>query len=392
MIQSLHAKPSSLATDEIGLAPTLTADRACEVKSSIDLAECLPRLGRAFFDELLQLQLLPLASAECFLEQCRGQLATYDSAASLGKALIEHGVLTQYQLDRVMSGTSHGLVLGNHRVLDRLKAGGMGVVFRAEHLFMKRQVAVKVLPVDDDCPTMLLSRFFSEMTVLAELRHPNIVMAYDAGRVPSQGPGQPSLLYLAMEFVDGCDLESYVLENGRVSIEQACEWISQAAYGLQEAHDHRLIHRDIKPSNLLLSAEGQVKIADFGLVQQFNNRLTERGAILGTIEFMAPEQSQDASSVGTAADIYGLGACLFWLLTGQAPYPVVRSMSQALHNLQRTPARLLRILRPDAPPELENLVQAMLDRSPSRRPAEALTVRRALATFAPSEVWPLANE
>ncbi len=151
---------------------------------------------------------------------------------------------------------------------------------------------------------------------------------------------------------------------------------------MQEAHDRTLIHRDIKPSNLLLTAGGDVKIVDFGLAQQFCKRQTEHGLLLGSIDYMAPEQSLDASAVGTAADIYGLGATLFYLLTGEPPYPRTRKLSAALAMIRHNPPRPLRTLRPDLPVELESLLGRILHRDPSCRPALPLTVIRELSPFA----------
>jgi serine/threonine protein kinase len=150
---------------------------------------------------------------------------------------------------------------------------------------------------------------------------------------------------------------------------------------LQEAHDRNLIHRDIKPSNLLLSRDQQVKIVDFGLARQLSKRMTEIGTMLGSIDYMPPEQSLDASAVGTAADIYGLGATLFWLLTGEPPYPRVKKLSDALTALRQDPPRAASILRTEVPPELETILQSLLDRDPTRRPALPLTVARALLPF-----------
>jgi serine/threonine protein kinase len=345
----------------------------------------LDSIAGAFFEKLLRLTLLTPHCAERFLEEHSDRLNEYSSADRLAEALIGAGLLTRHQFERILNGTTHGLVVGNHKVLDRLGAGGMGVVFLAEHLFLNRREAIKILPVDDDCVPRLLERFYAEMQVLAELRHPNIVEAFDAGQVASPAAGMPALLYLVMELVDGGDLEQFVQQYGPAPIPQACEWICQACLGLQEAHDRSLIHRDIKPSNLLLTTECHVKLVDFGLARQFSKRLTEVGAMLGSIDYMPPEQALDASAVGTAADIYGLGATLFWLLTGDTPYPRKQKLSDAIMALRRDPPRRASRLRPEVPPELEAVLQTLLDRDPTRRPALPLTVARALLPFTGAE-------
>ncbi|GIW81136.1 MAG: hypothetical protein KatS3mg105_2943 [Gemmatales bacterium] len=340
----------------------------------------LPAPAREFLNRLLRLQLLTPFEVRQFLEKSP-DLSKFDNEQRLGRMLVQSKLLTTYQLDRVEAGKTHGLVLGNYRVLERLGAGSMAVVFLAEHFLMKRRAAVKVLPVDEDCEPALLERFYGEIDVLANLHHPHIVMAYDAGELPPAGPGKPALIYLVMELVDGGDLEQYLVEHCRVSIEQACDWIRQAACGLQEAHDHHLIHRDIKPSNLLLTRQGDVKVVDFGLARQFCSSLTNPGVLLGSVEFMAPEQSRDPTTVSAAADIYGLGASLFWLLTGELPYPPKKTLAAALKALQTEPPRRVRSLRPEVPPELDNLIDQMLQRNPSDRPSSPLAVMRALTPF-----------
>src|SRR5690606_38907434 len=173
-----------------------------------------------------------------------------------------------------------------------------------------------------------------------------------------------------MELVAGGDLEDYVYRRqAPLPVEQACELVRQAACGLQAAHDHHLIHRDLKPSNMLLTEQGQVKLVDFGLARQFCSTLTDPSALLGSLEFMAPEQSLDPTAVGVPADIYGLGATLFWLLTGQTPYPQTKRLSEALRALQNDPPRRARDFRPDIPEELDALIARMLSRDPRQRPA-----------------------
>jgi response regulator RpfG family c-di-GMP phosphodiesterase/serine/threonine protein kinase len=345
----------------------------------------LPTRAREFLYRLIDQQLLNPSSVGQFLKQAGPSLSRCTNAESLGHALVEARLLTQYQLDRITAGTTHGLLLGNHRVLDRLGAGAMGIVFLAEHTLMKRRVAVKVLPMDDFCPPALWERFCAEMQVLAALQHPNIVLAFDAGQLAAAGRGLPALLYLVMELVPGGDLDQHVRNHGPVDIVQACEWIRQAACGLQEAHDRHLIHRDIKPSNLLLTAQKQIKVTDFGLVRQFSSRLTAPHHLLGTLGYMAPEQSCDPSLVDGRADIYGLGATLLWLLTGDLPYPPASSPGKEMRALQTGRPRRLRSFRPDAPEELDALIDRMLRLDPAERPAQPLNVMNELLRFTTAE-------
>ena len=334
----------------------------------------LPTDARSFLKQLLQLRLLTSEIVDRFLGEREDRLSQYAGATQVGQALVQAGLLTTYQLDHVLAGSTHGLVLGNYRVLDALGSGGMGVVFLAEHSLMKRRVAIKVLPVDEDCPPAVKQRFYAEMRVQAELCHPHIVMAFDAGEVTPDDRSLQELIYLVMEQVEGGDLERYVLDNGPCDATTACRFIHQAASGLQAAHDRHLVHRDIKPSNILLTSTGQTKLVDFGLARQFCSRLTDPRALLGSLEFMPPEQSHDPSSVGKEADIYGLGATLFWLLTGQPPYPVVRYVGAALRALQQQEPRRLRDLCPDAPEALDQLLAQMMHRNPAQRHATPLAV------------------
>jgi hypothetical protein len=225
--------------------------------------------------------------------------------------LVEHKLLTEFQASRIKSGKTFGLVLGNFRVLERLGAGGMGVVYKAEHITMRRLAAIKVLAsfgVED--PQMLL-RFRAEMRAVAQLNHPNIVSAFDAGTIDNPDPDGPTLHYFVMEYVPGQDLHDWVTSEGPLRIVQGCDVAYQVASALAEAHKHQLVHRDVKPANIQITPERQGKLLDFGLALHHRRRMTEPGAVLGTIDYIAPEQVSDSSAVDIRADIYGLGGSLF---------------------------------------------------------------------------------
>jgi response regulator RpfG family c-di-GMP phosphodiesterase/serine/threonine protein kinase len=353
---------------------------AARSRSRSEADALLPPKARGFLDRLGQLGLLGPSECGGFLRDRLERLREYTTDEKVGQALVQAGMLTMYQFERVLLGSVHGLVLGSYRVLDELGRGGMGTVYLAEHRLLRRRVAIKVLPLDDDCPDSVKQRFYGEMRVLAELSHPNVVLALDAGELEAR-QGTPPLIYLAMELVEGGDLEKHVVRRGVLGVPEACHYIRQAAAGLQAAHDRHLIHRDLKPSNLLLTATKEIKLVDFGLARQFASRLTDQRALLGSVEFMPPEQSHDPSLVGKEADIYGLGATLFWLITGEGPYPYQPHVGHALRVLQQQEPRRLRALRADVPRELDELVARMLDRDPARRPTSALAVINAMRQF-----------
>lgn len=355
----------------------------CRVLDSVAIAmpAALPAVAKAFLQELIDLRLLEPSAVQTFLAQAAGKLPGLSTRERVGQALTHAKLLTPYQRDRVVAGSTFGLVLGPYRVLDRLGGGSVGVVFLGEHVLLRRQVAIKVLAVDDSVSADLLARFHAEMRILAGINHPHVVAAHDAGQIPSEGPGEPSLHYLVLELVSGGDLEQYVYDNGPLPTAQACEWVRQAASGLQAAHDRSLVHRDLKPSNLLLTADRRVKVVDFGLARELASVRTMIGSLLGSVEFMSPEQAADPTSVGPAADVYGLGVTLFWILTGQLPFARSGSLSETLKAIQHEPFRRVRDFRPDVSPELDRFIARMLARNSAERPT-ALEVKRGLAPFA----------
>jgi HD-GYP domain-containing protein (c-di-GMP phosphodiesterase class II) len=358
-----------------------------QLSSAITVALAVPGLttvARALLNELLQIRLLDLPSVREFLARQAGKLTSLTTAERVGGALMHAGLLTAYQQGRVVSGRTFGLVLGSYRVLDRIGGGTVGVVFLGEHVLLRRRVAMKVLPVDDTVPADLIERFQAETRVLAGLDNPHVVTAFDAGVLQSPGGVEPALYYLVLELVPGGDLEQYVYANGSQPIARTCEWGRQAAAGLQAAHDRHLVHRDLKPSNLLLTADLQVKLVDFGLARHLASSITSPGSLIGSIDFMPPEQGLDASAVGPAADIYGLGATLFWVLTGHLPVARGQNPAETVRTLNTATARKATLFRKDVPPELERLLSRMLARDPAARPT-AIEVMQALTPFAIDE-------
>ncbi|MGL4424078.1 MAG: serine/threonine-protein kinase, partial [Gemmataceae bacterium] len=181
--------------------------------------------------------------------------------------LVGLGLLTPYQAGKVRSGHGASLILGNYRILDKIGSGGMGVVFRAEHHKLRQPVAVKALQVSGERSRRALERFFVEVKVVSQLRHPHIVAAIDAGEQAGAGPEGASVPYFVMEYVEGRNLEDWVADQGPLPIETACLIAHQLADGLTEAHRHDVIHRDVKPGNVIVDSHGSAKLLDFGVAR-----------------------------------------------------------------------------------------------------------------------------
>lgn len=264
-----------------------------------------------------------------------------------------------------------GTTLREYRLLEEIGRGGMGTVFRAEHQSLGKQVAVKVLPAGASQDQLLAARFRREMKAVGRLEHPNIVRALDAGQ-------EADTLYLAMELVDGPDLSQLVKRVGPPSIADASEIVLHAAEALQAAHEAGLVHRDIKPSNLMLDRDGRVRLLDLGLALLHEDNHpdatgespTTTGVIMGSVDYMAPEQAMDTHSVDIRADIYSLGCTFYFLLTGQAPFRRSNDKSpmQALMRHANDPIPNVRQLRPDVPDALAELVHKMMAKSADERP------------------------
>jgi len=336
--------------------------------------------------QLLDSSIVLMEEWEQLPDQVRATIFECTDTGALLTLLQEFALITEYQANRIEAGTIHGLILGNYRVLDRLGAGAMGVVFKAEHYRMRRQVAIKCLPLLPGQDKKLLMRFFTEMRAVAQLQHPNIVAAFDAGELAAKGQDTPTIHYFVMEYVLGEDLEQHVVNRGPLPIAKACDLGYQMASALSEAHKHNLVHRDIKPSNVRINSEEQAKLLDFGLARHFQHRHTEPGTVLGTLDYMAPEQAQDAGSVDIRADIYALGASLYWCLTAEPPFATQGSLIQAVTQRLTQTAPSIRALRPEVSIELEAVLARMMALKPEDRYATPEAVMKALVPFLKPEL------
>ncbi|MBX9790309.1 MAG: protein kinase [Pirellulales bacterium] len=327
-----------------------------------------------FLDCLSQSGLLTAAE----LSEVREEYSSSDVARdawSLAAELVRRQRLTEYQAQALCQGKSRGLTLGNYVILDELGAGGMGVVFKAEHRRMKRQVAVKLLPPTLTNSPNAISRFHREVEAAAKLTHPNIVAAYDADEAAGAH-------FLVMEYVAGTDLSRFVRSRGVVDVATAVDLISQVARGLDHAHRRGVVHRDIKPGNLLLDEHGVVKILDMGLARVVESdlpqeELTQSGRLMGTVDYMAPEQALDVKRADQRADVYSLGCTLYFLLAGKAIAPEGTMTTKLLWHQSHPVPSLLEVV-PDAPPALDALFQRMLAKRPEDRPQSMAEVLQAL--------------
>ena len=271
-----------------------------------------------------------------------------------------------------MQGKTRGLVIGNYLVLDKLGAGGMGMVFKARHRRLKRVVALKLLPPSMARDESAVLRFRREAKAAAKLSHRNVVAVLDADE-------HRGLHFLVMEYVEGRDLSRVVRELGPLPIPQAVDCIVQAARGLKAASEAGVVHRDIKPSNLLLEPGGTVKILDMGLARLDDTKgllgaggaepdagLTQSNLLMGTVDYMSPEQAFNPKHADHRSDIYSLGCTLHFLLTGRPPYSADTLVARLIAHREQ-PIPVLSAARPDVPKTLDDLLERMLAKAPGDR-------------------------
>ncbi len=301
---------------------------------------------------------------------------------ALAKTLVRQGMLSRWQAGQLLAGRST-FFLGKYKLIELLGKGGMGSVFLSEHVMMNRRVALKIIPRHVSKDPAGLERFLSEARTIASVDHPNIVQAYNVDN-------EEDLFYLVMEYVDGLDLQRLVEAEGPLDCPSAVDYVRQAAEGLAHAHARKMVHCDIKPSNLIVSPQGVVKILDMGLARlvspgQVGSEPSEADErILGSVDYLAPEQALRTADFDHRADVYSLGCTLYFLLTGHAPFPEGTLTERILkHQTQQPPD--IAAERHNVPQSLIEICQKMMAKRPADRYQTAAEVSRVLAAWRPGE-------
>jgi serine/threonine protein kinase len=341
------------------------------------------RMQSQFFQCVLASELVSRADLEAAVDELRsrgGSTATQATIIDrqLADKLVEMGHLNSYQASRLLKGEK-SFRLGPYRILEMIGEGGMGQVFKAEHPIMGRIVAVKVLPTSKSTPASI-ANFTREIRAQAKLDHKHLVRAFDAGH-------DKNVYYLVTEYVPGTDLRRYVRNRGPLSMREAATIISQAANGLQHAHELGLVHRDVKPGNLLVTPEGHTKVSDLGLAGWLNedDPAFLAGKIVGTADYLPPEQITSPGTVTPAGDIYSLGCTLYYAVTGKVPYPGGTTAEKVHRHCNDMPLHPRRI-SPTLSEEFVEVISLMMNKDPKERIQTAAEVMRQLAPWAGDNV------
>lgn len=313
------------------------------------------------------------------------QVAANDSrlstTAALSDWLIKKNWITAWQAEKLLQAKHRGFFLGHYKLLYRIARGGMSTVYAAEDKQTGKVCALKVLSLTKSKISSCLPRFYREAELAARLIHPNIVRVFD---ISSDSDGKDQIHFITMELLHGHDLAELVRVSGPLPCRVAAEYIRQAAIGLAHAHAAGLVHRDIKPGNLFLSEDGTIRLLDLGLAQDFESEenLTREynERVLGTADYLAPEQAVDSHSADSRADLYGLGCTLFFLLTGQPPFNE-GTLAQRIIAHQTKPLPSITVLRNDVPPALVQLLNELVVKDRRKRIQTANEVAERLAAL-----------
>lgn len=310
----------------------------------------------------------------------------HKDGSDLAKDLVQRKRLSLLQAAAVYQKKTTTILFGNYTIVDRIGAGGMGLIYKAQHRTTGAIVALKVVHPAAMQSAEMLERFQREVQAIRGFDHPNLVRAVDAAV-------RDGVWYLAMDYVEGRDFKTVIKDEGPLSIARATNYIVQAARGLHHVHCKGVVHRDVKPSNLMLDTEGIVRVLDLGLARlhtdaqaslYIGGQLTQQGQMLGTAAYVAPEQVRDPHAADHRSDIYSLGCTLHFLLTGQSPYENDNSLKVFMAH-QTAPIPHIRDIRPDVPTSLDAVFRKMLSKKPQERHPSMREVVHELEPFLPAE-------
>lgn len=337
----------------------------------------MPAQKPVFYEAALRSRLVDEDQLRMALSRIRsannGKLPNDSDGKVVAAELMKMRVLTSYQAEQLVAGRTK-LSLGRYIITDWIGQGGMGQVFKAVHEMLGQERAIKVLPLSKSTPEAIES-FRREIRTQAKLDHPNLVRAYDAGV-------DGNVHYMVVEYVPGIDLRRYVRQERMLSVQRAANIVMQAAQGLAHAHQCDLIHRDVKPGNILVTPDGVAKLSDLGLAAFLNDATDPRaGKIVGTADYLSPEQIQTPNDITTRTDIYSLGCTLYYAITGKVPFPGGNAKSKARRHLNETPWHPRRF-NEEVSDEFVDLIGDMMEKDPEQRIQTAEEVVARLAPWA----------
>lgn len=325
-----------------------------------------------------------------YLERLKMTGGIPSDVKKMAGGLVRDGILTYFQAEQFMLGKWRGFTIGKYKLLERIGFGGMGQVFLCEHMYMRRRVAIKVLPPAKAEEPAALGRFYREARAAAALDHPNIVRTHD---IDQDG----NLHFLVMEYVDGTSMLDVIKKTGPMDIERASNYVWQAVQALDHAFRVGVIHRDIKPGNILIDRYGIAKILDMGLARFYHtddDMLTlkyDEKSVLGTADYVAPEQTINSHDVDVRADIYSLGATFYFLLAGHPPFPDGTIAQKLISHQTRNPTPI-RQIRPEVPQGIADILEKMMGKSLEERYQTPAEVYEAFIPFIPATLPPPPEE
>jgi serine/threonine protein kinase len=347
----------------------------------------------SFLDVIRKSKVLESECLTAFVERLSQLDSAPEKPEQVAQLLYQEGLLSYFQAKQLLQGRWRRFIIGKkYKLVEMIGQGGMGAVYLCEHIALRRAVALKVMPEEKVKAPGALERFQREARAIAQLYHPNIVRAHDLGE-------DNGVHFMVMEYIDGVNLERLITRHYAglgLPVERACQYIADTALALQHAHVNGWVHRDIKPANILVDRQGIIKLLDLGLSRMFEDdteHLTQKfdqGNVLGTADYIAPEQALNVSAADIRSDLYGLGCTFYFLLAGRPPFHQGNVTQKLIWHQHKYPERL-RHTRVDLPEEIERIVFKMIDKRPENRFQEPIDLYEALKPWCGRSIFPPAE-